>query len=243
MKTSLVAVELLQRIKKIATDDKRLNGEITAREVRLTGADGEQLGIVPLAQAMALAEEASSRGAKVTLILGPSALSTTDTRVDIQRVGTAQEMFEAAKAAYGSADVAILAAAVADYRPATVAEHKIKKNADTYAIELVKTPDIAAELGKLKTKDQINIGFALQTQDGPTNSEAKLEKKNFDFIVLNSLQDPGAGFQHDTNKITILHAKSTPSKGNKIKKFELKSKVAVAKDIVDELEAVLTGKE
>ncbi|NRB46716.1 MAG: bifunctional phosphopantothenoylcysteine decarboxylase/phosphopantothenate--cysteine ligase CoaBC [Saprospiraceae bacterium] len=192
---------------------------------------------------MALAEEASSRGAKVTLILGPSALSTTDTRVDIQRVGTAQEMFEAAKAAYGSADVAILAAAVADYRPATVAEHKIKKNADTYAIELVKTPDIAAELGKLKTKDQINIGFALETQDGPTNAEAKLEKKNFDFIVLNSLQDPGAGFQHDTNKITILHAKSTPSKGNKIKKFELKSKVAVAKDIVDELEAVLTGKE
>lgn len=191
---------------------------------------------------MALAEEASKRGAKVTLVLGPSALSTADARIDIQRVETAQEMFEAAKVAYENADVAILAAAVADYRPGTVAEHKIKKHTDTYAIELVKTPDIAAELGVLKKKGQVNVGFALETQDGPTNAEAKLKKKNFDFIVLNSLQDPGAGFQHDTNKISILHANSTTAEGNKMKKFELKSKVAVAKDIVDELELVLGHK-
>lgn len=192
---------------------------------------------------MAIAEEASKRGAKVTLVLGPSALSTTDAQIDIQRVETAQEMFEAAKTAYASADVAIMAAAVADYRPGIVAEHKIKKQSDTYSIELVKTPDIAAELGLLKKNGQINVGFALETQNGPTNAEGKLKKKNFDFIVLNSLQDPGAGFQHDTNKISILHANSTASEGNKMKKFELKSKVAVAKDIVDELELVLADKE
>jgi len=192
---------------------------------------------------MALAEEASRRGAKVTLVLGPSALSTTDGHIEIQRVETAQDMYEAAKAAYVEADIAILAAAVADYRPGTVSEHKIKKQTDTYSIDLVKTPDIAAELGKVKSNKQINIGFALETQDGPANAEAKLTKKNFDFIVLNSLQDPGAGFQHDTNKITILHANSTVGEGNKIKKFELKSKVAVAKDIVDELELVLQSKE
>lgn len=191
---------------------------------------------------LALAEEASRRGAKVTLVLGPSALSTKDPKIEIQRVETAQEMYEAAKQKYSAVDVAILAAAVADYRPGTVARHKIKKETDRYAIDLVRTPDIAAELGKLKTNQQVNIGFALETQDGPTNAEAKLNKKNFDFIVLNSLQDPGAGFQHDTNKITILKADSSAAEDNKIKKFELKSKVAVAKDIVDELEQVLQFK-
>lgn len=192
---------------------------------------------------MALAEEASRRGAEVILVLGPSALHTADTKIDIQRVETAQEMYEAAKRVYPTADVAIMAAAVADYRPGTAAKHKIKKDADTYAIDLVRTPDIAQELGKLKTDSQINIGFALETQDGPTHAEAKLTKKNFDFIVLNSLQDPGAGFQHDTNKITILRANSASPQGNKITKFELKSKVAVAKDIVDELEQVLAFKQ
>ena len=191
---------------------------------------------------MALAEEASHRGATVTLILGPSALQTHDAAIDIQRVETAQEMYEAAKKAYATAEVAIMAAAVADYRPGTVAKHKIKKDSPTYAIDLVKTPDIAAELGKLKSARQVNIGFALETQDGLVNAEAKLKKKNFDFIVLNSLQDPGAGFQHDTNKISVLHANSGSSQGNKMKKFELKSKVEVAKDIVDELEHVLQFK-
>lgn len=192
---------------------------------------------------MALAEEAAARGAEVSLVLGPTALDTSQEGVNIQRVETAEEMYAAASAIFPQADVAILAAAVADYRPATVANHKIKKKTDTFQIDLVKTPDIAAELGQRKQAHQLIVGFALETEKAIEHAKGKLLKKNFDFIVLNSLQDPGAGFQHDTNKISILHANSNGHLDNKMKEFELKSKVAVAKDILDEVERSCVEKE
>ncbi len=133
------------------------------------------------------------------------------------------------------ADIAVLSAAVADYRPAHVAAQKIKKKGENMTIELEKTPDIAASLGKLKRHGQFIVGFALETNDELQNASEKLTKKNFDFIVLNSLQDAGAGFNFDTNKITILH------RDNKRKDFELKTKAEVAMDIVDEVFETVTG--
>lgn len=183
---------------------------------------------------IAIAEEAASRGAKVKLILGPSRLSPRHPGIELIKVETAQEMWLAAIDHFPQAQVGILAAAVADYRPQEVASSKIKKKGDTMQMALSKNPDIAATLGQRKRTDQLLIGFALETDNEEANAQSKLEKKNFDFIVLNSLQDAGAGFNYDTNKISILH------KDNKIKKFELKSKVIVAKDIVDEIVELLS---
>lgn len=182
---------------------------------------------------VALADEAARRGAKVTLVLGPSRLSPRESRVAVISVQTAEEMQRAALAEFADTDIGILAAAVADYRPREAAEHKIKKTGDTLRLELVKNPDIAASLGSKKLSGQLLVGFALETEDELANAQSKLEKKNFDLIVLNSLRDEGAGFNYDTNKITIL------GKNNKIRKFELKSKTAVAGDILDEVEALL----
>ena len=134
---------------------------------------------------------------------------------------------------FDKSDISILAAAVADYRPKTVADKKIKKKGETLTLELEKTTDIAATLGKQKRKNQLLIGFALETNDELDNARGKLERKNFDFIVLNSLRDKGAGFAVDTNKITILR------KDNKLKNFELKSKKQVAIDIVDEIVSMI----
>lgn len=178
---------------------------------------------------VALAEEMANRGAKVKLILGPSSLKTNHPNIETIRVTNAQSMFEAAQAHFEKSDISILAAAVADYRPITVADKKIKKKDKTLTIELEKTTDIAATLGKQKRKNQLLIGFALETNNELENAQGKLERKNFDFIVLNSLRDKGAGFAVDTNKITILR------KDNKLKNFELKSKKQVAVDIVDEI--------
>ena len=138
-------------------------------------------------------------------------------------------MYEASIKEFEHCDGGILAAAVADYRPKIVSDKKIKKSTNSLTLELEKTIDIAASLGKVKRKDQLLVGFALETNNEKANAEAKLKKKNFDFIVLNSLNDQGAGFNHDTNKISIIH------KGNKIKDFKLKTKKAVAIDIVDEI--------
>ena len=138
-------------------------------------------------------------------------------------------MFEASKTHFPKSDIAVLAAAVADYRPTTIADKKIKKKGGNLMIELERTTDIAATLGKKKKKKQLLIGFALETNDELENAKGKLERKNFDFIVLNSLRDKGAGFAVDTNKITIVR------KDNKIKEFELKSKRQVAVDIVNEI--------
>ena len=178
---------------------------------------------------IALAEEAAKRGANVKLILGPSSLHTNHPNVQTIRVQTAQQMYTAALKYFPDTHIGILAAAVSDYRPEEVALSKIKKKSDRLSLDLTKNPDIAASLGQQKRTNQLLVGFALETDNPEINAISKLEKKNLDFIVLNSLKDKGAGFNFNTNKITVI------GKGNKIKKFELKSKAAVAKDIIDEV--------
>jgi len=182
---------------------------------------------------VALAKAAARRGAEVTLILGPSHLDAQAAGLNTLRVQTAREMLEAAKQYWPTADLAILAAAVADYRPSQMANKKIKKNEDTLELRLVKNPDIALELGKHKQEHQLLIGFALETDRAADNAKEKLTKKNFDFIVLNSLQDPGATFGHDTNKISIFYPDRDPQV------FDLKAKSAVAEDILNEATALL----
>ena len=175
---------------------------------------------------VAIAEALAQQGAEVKLILGPSNLSTTISNVETIRVQTAQDMYTIATSHFPSSDIAVMAAAVADYRPKTVADKKLKKGDFDLTIPLERTQDIAAALGKIKKQAQIIIGFALETNNELENAKGKLKKKNFDMIVLNSLQDKGAGFRHDTNKVTFVTA-------DKVKPFPLKSKVEVAEDIVD----------
>jgi phosphopantothenoylcysteine decarboxylase/phosphopantothenate--cysteine ligase len=155
---------------------------------------------------IALAESLARQGAEVTLVLGPSPLLPENPAIKLVRVTTAQEMYTACAAVFPKTDITILAAAVADYRPKTYAKEKIKKKDSPLHIDLAETIDIAATLGREKRTDQILIGFALETNNEASNAELKLKKKNFDFIVLNSLRDAGAGFGHDTNKITILRS-------------------------------------
>ena len=176
----------------------------------------------------ALAEECAERGAEVVLIAGVTSLSVTHSSIRRIDVESAMEMYEAAIQEFSEADIAILSAAVADYRPLQSANKKIKrKEGENLTITLVPNPDIAAALGKTKQPHQLLIGFALETDNEEANAIKKMKKKNLDLIVLNSLKDKGAGFGHDTNKITILWAN-----GGK-KEFGLKSKREVAGDIVD----------
>ena len=183
----------------------------------------------------ALANECAQRGAQVELVCGPVSSSMQVHHPNIQRIDveSAQEMYEACKERYPSMDSAILCAAVADYAPETRADQKIKRTGDDLVIRLKPNPDIAASLGQIKKEGQPLVGFTLETNDEDSNAQAKLKKKNFDFIVLNSLKDKGAGFQTDTNKITIITAEGK-------KDYPLKSKVEVAKDIVDELSALIS---
>ncbi|MFK7807590.1 MAG: bifunctional phosphopantothenoylcysteine decarboxylase/phosphopantothenate--cysteine ligase CoaBC [Saprospiraceae bacterium] len=180
---------------------------------------------------IAVAEELAAKGAEVTLILGPSKEIVQNDKISIVRVRSAQEMYKACAKIFPETDISVLAAAVADYRPKTFSNKKIKKSGDDLSIALERTTDIAATLGKTKKKGQLLIGFALETNNELENAKGKLERKNFDFIVLNSLQDKGAGFQHNTNKITIVS-------NNKVKEFELKTKAEVAVDIVEEIETL-----
>ena len=182
---------------------------------------------------IALAEECASRGADVSLILGPTDLRPTNQNVKLISVINAEEMYNATLSKYNETDICIMAAAVADYTPIEFYNHKVKKANGLWQMNLKRTKDIAAELGKRKKKDQLNIGFALETDNELDYAKEKMKKKKFDFIVLNSLKDKGAGFKHDTNKVTIVH------KDNKIKKFELKSKQDVAEDIIDEIISIL----
>lgn len=172
-----------------------------------------------------LAEEAALRGAKVILISGPSNQQVKNHTIEIHRVTSAKEMFDEVFRHYENVDIAIASAAVADYAPKTVASEKIKKNDDELTIELVKNPDILRTMGEQK-QSQFLVGFALETQNEEENAKAKLEKKNLDMIVLNSLRDEGAGFKGDTNRIKIL------TKDGK-KDFPLKTKEQVAADILD----------
>lgn len=175
----------------------------------------------------ALAEECAQRGAQVELVAGPTSLQTRLSGIHRTDVESAAEMHAAAVEAFSHCDAGILCAAVADYTPATCATQKIKRTGDM-CLQLKPTHDIAAALGAMKQAHQRLIGFALETDHEESNALGKLRKKNFDFIVLNSLQDAGAGFAHDTNKITIL----TP---NDKLSFPLKHKTEVAQDIIDQL--------
>ena len=172
-----------------------------------------------------LAEEAADRGAKVILISGPSSLAASHPNIETHRVTSAKEMFNEVFKHYGSADIAIASAAVADYAPKETAREKIKKSDDSLTIELVKNPDILKTMGDRKSK-QFLVGFALETQNEEENALGKLQKKNLDMIVLNSLRDEGAGFKGDTNKIKIF------TKTDR-REFTLKIKNEVAKDILN----------
>ena len=167
------------------------------------------------------------RGARVDLILGPSKLKPVHPSLTVHNVTTAVEMYRCARELYSEQDLAVFSAAVADYRPKDIFTEKVKKSTGDLSIELEKTEDIALELGKIKKSGQFHIGFALETNNETTNAKSKLERKHFDMIVLNSLQDKGAGFNHDTNKVSLFF------KDNMRKDFELKSKQKVAKDVVD----------
>lgn len=173
-----------------------------------------------------IAKIAIEMGAKVTLVCGPSNISTEGYDLDRVNVVSAIEMKEAMESRYDDSDIVIMSAAVADYRPATMAEQKIKKNDDQMNIELVKNPDILKGLGAIKNK-QILVGFALETENEIENATGKLEKKNLDLIVLNSLQDKEAGFQKDTNKVSII------SKNKGTLHYDAKDKSEVAKDILN----------
>lgn len=177
----------------------------------------------------AIAEEAAARGAEVTLVSGPTALSTVSSRIRRVDVESARQMLAAAQEAFADADIAIMTAAVADYAPAEVFDSKIKREKAQFdSIQLVKNPDIAATLGREKRPGQILVGFALETDHAIDNGRDKLARKNLDMIVVNSLADKGAGFGTDTNRISIISARTdTPVD------YPLKSKKAVAADILD----------
>ena len=175
-----------------------------------------------------LANVAAQLGAQVILISGPTHLSVQHSNVQLHRVVSAEEMYSMVHQFYEDVDIAICAAAVADYRPSEVADQKIKKKDDGLVIKMVKTKDILASLGEQK-KNQYLLGFALETENEVENAKGKLQRKNLDAIVLNSLNDSGAGFGHDTNKITFI------DKNFEIKAFQLKSKSEVANDIFAEI--------
>lgn len=177
----------------------------------------------------ALAEVCAERGAEVVLIAGPVSLKTCHPAIHRINVESAREMFDVASRLYSEADAAVMCAAVADYRPQVCADKKIKRSADDMVLTLVPNPDIAAALGKIKRPKQLLVGFALETDNEEQNALSKMQRKNLDFIVLNSLQEPGAGFRCDTNRITII------DREGKKQQFDLKSKKEVAGDIVDKL--------
>ncbi len=175
-----------------------------------------------------IANEAAKLGAKVILVAGPTHFKAKNSLVEVVNVVSAQEMYDACHLHYNQVDVAIAAAAVADYKPKFVASQKIKKAVAEFSIELEKTKDILASLGTIK-KNQFLIGFALETENEIENAKLKIQKKNLDLIVLNSLQDEGAGFKKETNKVTFI------DKDFKIEPMELKSKESVAVDILNKV--------
>ena len=180
----------------------------------------------------ALAEECARRGAEVTLVAGPVALKTEHPNILRVNVESCQEMYDAATSAFPQQDAAILCAAVADFRPEHVADQKIKRVGQSMDIHLVPNPDIAAELGRMKREGQILVGFALETNDEETNAHHKLEKKNLDFIVLNSLKNKGTCFRSDDNQISIISRTGQQD-------YERKAKNEVASDIIDQLARLL----
>jgi phosphopantothenoylcysteine decarboxylase / phosphopantothenate---cysteine ligase len=182
---------------------------------------------------LALANRLAQAGANVTLVNGPSALPVNNPKINLVKVRSANDMYQACKIHFPTAHITIFAAAVADYTPSHVADKKIKKKEANFDIHLEKTVDIAATLGQEKKTGQSIVGFALETDNELANAQDKLERKNLDMIVLNSLQTAGAGFGHDTNQVTIIHKNGQPIT------FDLKTKTEVANDIVLELKKLL----
>ena len=181
----------------------------------------------------AIAEEAASRGAEVTLVSGPVDIKVSGRGINVVKVESARQMLEACEAHFGDSDIAVMCAAVADYAPAHSSDKKIKREGhDAPVIELVKNPDIAKTLGGAKRPGQILVGFALETDHEETNAQGKLASKHLDMIVLNSLRDAGAGFGTDTNKVTIYTA------DGRALPFSMKSKAEVAGDILDTIETL-----
>lgn len=181
-----------------------------------------------------LANEAAKLGAEVLLIAGPTHLKPENESIRVIGVVSAREMYEAVHREYEDSDIVIAAAAVADYKPKIVAAQKIKKKENNLIIELEPTQDILASLGALKQHQKL-VGFALETNNELENAKNKLKRKNLDFIVLNSLNDAGAGFKNDTNKISIVTL-------DELKHFDLKTKTEVARDILNEVILLLDEK-
>jgi phosphopantothenoylcysteine decarboxylase/phosphopantothenate--cysteine ligase len=178
----------------------------------------------------ALAEAAAKRGAEVTLISGPTQIETSN-QIELIRLRSTEEMFEAVKKHYQKADCLIFAAAVSDYRPAQAKDKKIQKKSDDLQIVLQPTTDILKYVGEHKKSSQFLVGFALETDNEVANAQGKLKRKKLDLIVLNSLKDQGAGFGHDSNKVTLIDA------NNNQEEYELKSKAMVAEDILNAIES------
>ena len=180
----------------------------------------------------ALAEECARRGAEVEMVCGPMSQKPKHTSITCTDVESAAQMYEACVKIFPTCNAGILCAAVADFTPEHTAENKIKREGDQLVIRLNPTQDIAQAMGQMKRQDQKLVGFALETCNEAENARKKLEKKNLDFIVLNSLNDEGAGFQHDTNKITLIDATESQS-------FPLKTKAEAAKDIINRLKQIM----
>lgn len=185
---------------------------------------------------IAIAEVLANEGAEVDLVLGPTSEKTNNPYIKTYKVTTAQEMFNKCTELFHTKDIAILSAAVADFTPSEIADHKIKKEQGLNSIKLTQTKDILASLGQEKSENQLLVGFALETDNEEINAIKKIKSKNLDLIVLNSLRDKGAGFGHSTNKVSILD-----NKGNKTE-FPLKEKTEVAKDIVAYIVKVMEQK-
>ncbi len=181
----------------------------------------------------ALAEVCAKQGAQVTLITGPVRMSLKNKNIERINVESAEEMHKAVMSRFEQMDGAILCAAVADFTPVNQSDIKLKRNADNLLINLKPTTDIAAEVGKIKKHEQFLVGFALETNNEEANAKDKMDRKNFDFIVLNSLQDHNSGFGFDTNKVSIIHRSGLQ------RKYELKNKLDVAEDIVKEINTLI----
>lgn len=185
----------------------------------------------------AIAKEFLDQGHEVILVSGPVCTRLEHPRLSLVKVNSASEMYLACCRYFEQADIAIFAAAVADYRPVIVAEQKIKKEENSFSIQMVRNVDIAAEFGKVKTPQQLSVGFALETNDELKHAMGKLSKKNFDMVVLNSMNDANATFGHETNKITVIRKDFSQTS------YGLKSKKDVAADIVHEVNLALSLKE
>ena len=178
---------------------------------------------------VALAIEAANQGAKVDLVLGPTSMDCKHTNITVHKIETAEQMYRQVEVIFDATDISIFTAAVADYTPEVVAKNKIKKSDTSLSLLLKKTTDILAAMGGKKRANQVIVGFALETENEIANAQKKLDRKNLDMIVLNSLNNKGAGFQYNTNKITII------DKENNITDYELKDKNEVAKDVMNKI--------